>query len=60
MVERFFKSWVNQDIMDEVTEKVRRTEKRYQIRYAKMAIICYCDDVILTAETENQLQRLLK
>lgn len=46
-------------IMDQIVNDVKSTNIGYNMGNTKVQIICYADDVILTAENEDDLQRLL-
>lgn len=46
-------------IMEQIIKSVRDTGIGYEVGNCRIPMVCYTDDVVLTAESEDDLQRLL-
>ncbi|XP_045461751.1 uncharacterized protein LOC123671811 [Harmonia axyridis] len=45
--------------MDDIIEELKKTTRDYRLTTGKIKIICYADDAVIVAESEDDLQRLL-
>ncbi|XP_045480943.1 uncharacterized protein LOC123685328 [Harmonia axyridis] len=45
--------------MDEIIEEVKKTTRGYRLTTGVIKIICYADDAVIVADSEDDLQRLL-
>lgn len=46
-------------IMDEILEKIKTVGRGYKMGTREIKLICYADDVVLIADNEDDLQRML-